>query len=172
MYALQDAVGEECVNRALRRFLAANRFGGPPYPTARELLTNLREESPPEAQDLISDLFEKITLYDNRVTSADCERLPDGRYRLALEVIARKLYADGRGVETETPINDWIDIGAFGKSGVLALERHRIDRTESRFELLLDDQPVRAGIDPFHKLIDRVADDNVKRVTMTDPTTP
>ncbi|MCP4656658.1 MAG: hypothetical protein GY856_14695, partial [bacterium] len=38
MYALQDYIGEEALNQALRRFLEAQTFQGPPYVTSPELL--------------------------------------------------------------------------------------------------------------------------------------
>ena len=33
------------------------------------------------------------------------------------------------------------------------------------FEVVVDEQPSRAGIDPYNKLIDRVSDDNTVAVT-------
>ncbi len=35
------------------------------------------------------------------------------------------------------------------------------------FELVVDERPVRAGIDPYNKLVDRNSDDNVKKVKET-----
>jgi hypothetical protein len=70
MYALRDAIGEDTVNGALRRFLERTRFRGAPYPTAEDLIAALREATPPDRRYLIEDLFETITLFDNRATAA------------------------------------------------------------------------------------------------------
>ncbi len=83
--------------------------------------------------------------------------------------------ADGQGVESEVLIDDWIDVGVFGErevdgerqETVLLLEKRRITGPEVTFELVVDERPVRVGIDPYNKLVDRNSDDNVKKVKET-----
>ena len=70
MYALQDAIGEENVNRALASYIKKVAFQEPPYTISRELLAEFRAVTPPEYQYLIEDLFETITLFENRAVSA------------------------------------------------------------------------------------------------------
>jgi hypothetical protein len=118
-------------------------------------------------------MFETITLFSNRVKSASYTPLDDGRYLVDLEVEARKLRADGSGVETEVEIDDWIDIGVFGeeKTGrrreqtVLLMQKRHITTSSMKLELVVDGLPVRAGIDPYNRLIDRDSDDNMKKVS-------
>ena len=47
----------------------------------------------------------------------------------------------------------------------LLLEKRRISSGETTVEVVVDERPVRAGIDPYNKLIDRESNDNVIRVT-------
>jgi hypothetical protein len=62
------ANGEDAVNRALRRLVAAYPFTVAPYPRSVDLIAMLREEAKTrEDQALITDLFERITLYDLKV---------------------------------------------------------------------------------------------------------
>ncbi|MGH7599845.1 MAG: hypothetical protein ACREOI_26110, partial [bacterium] len=90
---------------------------------------------------------------------------PEGKYKIALTVKAQKLRADTLGVETEIPIADWIDIGVLGKDGKeLYLQKHKINQPEMAFEIIVDELPVEAGIDPYVKMIDRNPDDNVKKM--------
>ncbi|MFM8375381.1 MAG: M1 family metallopeptidase, partial [Phenylobacterium sp.] len=65
MYLLRDQIGEAKVNAALRSLLARYAFKGAPYPTSRDLVDALRREVEDDAraQALVTDLFEKITLY-------------------------------------------------------------------------------------------------------------
>ena len=42
MYRLQDEIGEDAVNRALRHLLHDYAFKGPPYPTSAELVKDIR----------------------------------------------------------------------------------------------------------------------------------
>ena len=66
MYALQDYIGEDKVNEAIRGFLKQYAFKGPPYPTSLDLEGYFRKVTPPEYQYLFDDLFQNITLYDDR----------------------------------------------------------------------------------------------------------
>ena len=50
---------------------------------------------------------------------------------------------------------------------MLFLEKRHITEADVTFELVVDEKPVRAGIDPYNKLIDRNSDDNVKKVSRT-----
>ena len=78
--------------------------------------------------------------------------------------------ADGKGVETEVPLDDWIDVGVFGeKSGsaderILYLQKHHLTGPDLRIDVSVDALPARAGFDPYNKLIDRTPDDNVREV--------
>jgi hypothetical protein len=45
------------------------------------------------------------------------------------------------------------------------MEKRHITEPDMVFEIVVGEQPVRAGIDPYNKLIDRVSDDNVKKVS-------
>jgi aminopeptidase N len=166
MYALQDAIGEEAVNRALASLLRKWAFHGPPYPTSRDLLAEFRAVTPPQYQYLIADLFETITLYENRAVSATWQRRGDSRYEVKLTVEAKKLRADENGAQREVPMDDWIDIGVLGKDEKpLFLEKRRVAAGRSTYTLEVAEPPLRAGIDPIVKLVDRRPDDNTVAVT-------
>ena len=173
-YRLREEIGEAALNRALARFLQDKAFQQPPYTTSVELLDYIRAEAGPQHAELIADLFEKISFYDNRVLAAAASRRSDGKYALSLELKAAKLYSDGLGKETAGALDDWIEIGVFARAPgadesdekVLLLERKRVREGELKVELVVDELPYEAGIDPYNKLIDRVPADNRKRVEL------
>ena len=82
MYALQDYIGEDNVNAAIREFLKQYAFKGPPYPTSLDLESEFQKVTPPQYQYVFDDLFRNITLYDNRALSAEYTTLPDGKYQV------------------------------------------------------------------------------------------
>ncbi|HEY6619665.1 MAG TPA: M1 family aminopeptidase, partial [Steroidobacteraceae bacterium] len=174
MYLLKDQLGEETVNRALRHLLRDYSFKGPPYPRSRELVDYLREEAGPERQQLITDLFQKITLYDLKVAGVPhSSRRTDGRWDVTFDVEARKLYSDGKGVETEAPLDESIDIGVFtlppdnidfSSANVLSMQRQRVQSGRHTITVVVDKEPKFVGIDPYNKYIDRKPDDNVQKV--------
>jgi aminopeptidase N len=173
MYRLKQAVGEEAIDRAMRRMLAQYAFKAAPYPKSTDFLTMLRQEAGPQHDKLITDLFEKITIYDLRTNGVKAVKRPDGKYDVALDVEAHKYYADGKGRETETAMAEDVDLGAFlaepGKKGfdkskILSLGRHAVTSGKHTLHIVTDKAPTFAGIDPFNEWIDRNSDDNVKPV--------
>lgn len=173
-YALRDAIGEETFNRILSGFLDKWAFKGPPYPTTRDFLADLYAGTDEKYHPLIHDMFERIVFFDNRAVDATATRRPDGKYALTLKVHSEKLVATGKGKETGEPMDEIVDIGVFSRppggeesdEKVLYLEKHHITGTDNTIELVLDEEPYEAGIDPYNKLVDRSSGDNRKRVTV------
>jgi ABC-2 type transport system permease protein len=175
LYALSDYIGEDKLNLALHNFLLQYRYANGTgeqsglYPDTRQFVAALRAQTPPELQYYITDAFESIVLYDNKALSATVSETPDKKYKVTVTAQARKLKSDGNGVETPMPMNDFIDVGLFtGKKDhekVLYLKKEKFTAEKQTFEILVDQMPTRAGIDPQNKLIDRDADDNTMDVT-------
>lgn len=162
MYALQDYIGEDKVNAAIREFLKAYAFKGPPYPTSLDLESYFRKVTPAEYQQAFDDLFQNIVIYDNRALTADYVQRPDGKFDVHLTVEAKKFRADNRGQERAVAVDDWIDIGVLDGGGkYLYLQKHKIEQEKTDVTVTVDKLPAQAGIDPVDKLIDRNPDDNV-----------
>ena len=166
MYRLQDEIGEDAVDRALRHLLHDYAFKGPPYPTSLDLVKDIRAEAPADKQQLITDLFEKITLYDVKASNAVAKKRPDGRYDLTFTVDAKKVYADGHGHETAAPMNETLEVGAFdvdpngsgyNQGKVIAIQRVPIHSGVQSVSMVVSRAPKFAGVDPYSELIDRDA---------------
>ena len=128
MYGLQDLIGEDAVNQALRELVQQYGDRGAPYPTARVLVAALRRHTPEQFQYYLTDQFEEITLYENRVHSASARHRSDGRYDVTLELATHKFRADALGSEHEVPMNDWLPVGAVDAEGnAVVLEKRKID---------------------------------------------
>jgi ABC-type transport system involved in multi-copper enzyme maturation permease subunit len=171
MYYLKERIGEEAVNRALRKMIAQFAYAQPPYPTSHNLVDAFREETPEQYRYLIKDLFEDITLFSNRTLSAKSMKMPDGKYQVTIEVESKKFKADDQGNETEVPVDDWIEIGALAEAqknhhygNVLYRQVVKITGGKQTFQFELAEKPYEAGIDPMQMLIDRVPSDNLKKV--------
>lgn len=165
MNLLQDYLGEEVVNRALSNFLDDHAYTGPPYPRSVDLVPYFRNVCPQEFQYLITDLFERIVLYDNKVEDVYAIQLPDGRYDVTIDASVRKVVVEGLGTETEETPDDWIDFGVLNRDDeVLHVERRRIGESRVAVTLQVDEEPFLAGIDPLRKLIDKKPADNTRRV--------
>jgi ABC-2 type transport system permease protein len=166
MYAFQDAIGEENVNRALAAYIKKFAYQEPPYTTARDLIAEFRAVTPPQYQYFVTDLFETITLWENRAISATYKDKGNGKYDVTVKVSAKKVRADEDGKQTEVPMDDLVDIGVLGADDApLYLKKHRVKTGETTFTVEVAGKPIKAGIDPVIKLIDRRPDDNVVSVS-------
>ena len=166
-FALQDYISEDSVNAAFRRFNETWRFKDAPYPTSADLLKEIRKVTPDSMKYIIKDMFETITLFENKTDSAFYKEKGKDEFEVTLYTSAEKLRADSTGLETPLAINDWIDIGVYGKNkagqdSLLYLKKHKITKKENEFKILVKSKPRKAGIDPLHKLIDRHSNDNSK----------
>jgi ABC-2 type transport system permease protein len=175
MYRLKDVIGEDKVNAALRGLLKQYAFKGAPYPRSIDLIALFRQEAGPDPikQQLITDLFEKITIYDLRMVKAVSKKRADGRFDVTLTLSAKKNYADGKGKETATPMNEPVDIGLFAKEpgkkdftakDVLAMQRVMIKSGKATLSFVTNRAPAFAGIDPYNTMIDRNSDENIAKV--------
>lgn len=161
MYWLQDLVGEDVVNRGLKKYVAAVRFKGPPYTNSTELISYLRTEIPKEQRGVLEDLFETITIYDNRAVSGSMKQNAAGGWDVKVKVRAVKYRSDDKGNQAELEFEDVIEIGAIDDDGnALFLEKRRVAKGESELAFTVPSKPTRVGIDPLNKLVDRTSDDN------------
>ncbi|MEE4212823.1 MAG: M1 family aminopeptidase [Parvularcula sp.] len=175
MYLLRDQLGEEVVNRAITRMLEEWAYQSDPYPRSTDFLAILREEAGPEADDLITDLFERIVLFDVEVTNAEARQRSDGKWDLTLTLDAAKLVSDGAGNETEEPFALEMDLGIFsehprqvkdGTDHIIVMQRRMVESGEMTLELVVEKEPAFAGVDPYNKLIDRQPENNIVPVTV------
>jgi len=175
MYLLQERMGEDAVNRALRRFVDRYRFTVAPYPRSLDLIAYLRAEAnSPEDQGLITDLFERITLYDLKAVGPTAVRRADGKWDVTVPVTAKKFYANARGSETAAPLDERIQVGLFaadprgaqfGKSDVIRLGWQNVRSGTQAIHFVTDRKPAYAGVDPYDLFIDRNTADNVAPVS-------
>lgn len=163
MYTLADYIGEDKVNLALRNFLMQYRYANANnqvdavdhtrdvpqqmYPDTRQLIEALRAQTPPDLQYLIDDGFNRIVLYDNKAISARSQKLPDGKYKVEIEVQARKSQADGNGAESPMPLNDVIEVGVFDgekdDEKPISVRKERMTKEHATYTFIVDKQPTR-----------------------------
>ncbi len=173
-YRLRDEIGEDALNRALKRFLQDKAYQQAPYTTTKELLTYIREEAPQEKHALITDMFEKIVFYDNRVTEAKAVKRADGQWDVTMKLHLAKIEVDGKGKETPRVYDEPVEIAIFSRAAgakekdekVLFIEKRSLQGNTPSVTVMVKDKPFEIGVDPYNKLIDRVSKDNRKEISI------
>jgi ABC-2 type transport system permease protein len=164
LYALSQYIGKDRVDDALRSLLKKHGSGVPPLPTSLDLYRELQAVTPDSYQYLVRDLFEQNTFWEFETQWATAQQTAAGAWQVTLEVQARKLVVDEAGVETEVPMDDWIEVGVLDE-GEPYLQKHRIGSGKQTITVTVPQKPARAGIDPRHLLSDlEEMDKNVKKV--------
>lgn len=174
MYALQDYIGEDSVNVALQRLIADWGFGSLErngrYATTIDLVGYLRDVTSDSLQGVITDFFDKIILYENKVDEATYTEVSDDKYLVNLDINTKKMESDSLGFSTQIEIADWIDVGIYttddeGEEKLIYMKKHKFTQEETSIQIEVDQKPSSAGIDPLNKLIDRNPDDNTEKVS-------
>ena len=177
MYYLREMIGEDHVNVALRQILGEFGYHSAPYPTSWALVNALAAQTPPNYQYLMQDLFKDITIFSNRALSATAVKRADGKYTVTVVIQTHKYKADAKGNEVEVPMNDWIEVGALGAppkgfhyGAVLVRQLVHVvsgaTGATGTYTFVTDSLPDKAGVDPLLLLIDRIPDDNLKKVDL------
>lgn len=170
LYRLKTEIGTAIVNGALKKLVDRFKYSTSPYPRTTDFLEILRADAGPEHDGLISDLFEKITLYELKANSVKSVKRADGRFDVTIEVEAKKFHADGKGKETEAPMQENVPVGAFmvdptdpkfDRSQVLGYELKPIHTGKQSVTLITDKAPKFVAVDPYSIWIDRELKDNV-----------
>jgi ABC-2 type transport system permease protein len=176
LYALQDYIGENRLNEGFKRFADAAAFREKgPFATTNEWYSYIKASTPDSMKYFLEDSFEKITLYENRITKATAKALGKDQYQLTLDIDVKKLYYDKKGKEIATGKGqDLIEVGIFAEESTnakgmtqrvpLYLKKQWLKAGKQQISIVVKGKPIKAGIDPYNKLIDRVSDDNILNV--------
>jgi ABC-2 type transport system permease protein len=191
LYAMSDYLGEKNFNNILKGYVKEVAFQEAPYTNSIEFVNHIRRGTPEKFQYLIDDMFENITLYDNKVDKVTSKKLANGKYQVDITFLVskyrssekgKKIYKDENGKSLiqkgksdieSYPLNDFIEVGVFGaktKKGDFELEnelynkKYKIDKINNKVSIIVNEKPVEVGVDPYNKLIDTNSEDNRKKL--------
>ena len=192
-YALSDYIGEDVLNNALKTYVEKVKFQEPPYTTSIDMVNHIKAVTPDSLQYVIKDMFETITLYDNRIVDVSSTEMDNGKYKVDIEFNVSKYRNNEKGKryysevskdsitylseKNKNPIvsvqlEDYVDIGIFTeddtdgkkKERILYIEKHKITEINNKISIIVDEKPTEVGVDPFNKLIDTRSDDNRQKL--------
>lgn len=160
LYGMAELVGEDSVNLALSELLHRWAFkNGGPYPGAGDLYSALKAHTPDSLQYYLEDSWEKVTLYDNRVTDATVSPAKGGGYTVQIRFNIHKI-SDNQDIPN---LDDIVEIGVFEERTPLRLYRSRFTAGDHTLELHVNQKPTEVRIDPNNILPDVRYEDNRKR---------
>ena len=182
-WGLKQYMGEAEMQSAIRGFLEEYGSKGPPYPTTHQLVEYLRNAAPEDYQQLITDYWERITLWEMSIDDVKVTGSEDN-YTIGFTVkVDKKIASEETGKETsvteieEESLNEWVEIGFYDKDPKetlggdwIKLERVRITELETEMSFSFTEKPTHVLIDPRRLLIERNVDDNVQKIGKLEST--
>lgn len=193
LYALSDYIGEQKMNNTLKSYISKVAFQDAPYTNSIELVNEFKKATPDSLQYVINDMFETITLYDNRISNVTSKKMPNGKFQVTIQFEVSKYKADKEGKRifkdpkgktlkftrkgnkypTESfPLQDYVEIGIFSEQTIkgkktdkeLYLKKLKINTIDNTVVLMVNEKPTEVGVDPYNKLIDTNSDDNRRKL--------
>jgi ABC-2 type transport system permease protein len=166
LYELKDLIGEDSLNLALHEFRDAWAYRDKgPYAGGNDLYRYIQKHVPDSLKYYLIDSWEKITIYDNKILAATVKPIgKNDEYQVHVRLSVGKTYTDSAGEDRPVQeMNDLIDIGVFGSGNhPMYLKKHWFIAGEHDLNIVVKGKPLRVGIDPLGKLIDRQIGDNYK----------
>ena len=166
-YAIADLVGEETLNRILKKLVAHSP--DEEGVNTRKLLDWFAAELPAAQQRLVEDWMTRIVFYDLQIAGSRATENPDGSYSVTVQLVTRRHLSDGLGNETPLPINESLQIACYSQypdgsdpsANTLYHQAHHFDREESSLTFRVGRKPAYIAIDPEILRIDRNRGDNL-----------
>ncbi len=158
LYQVQQLIGEENVNRALRNVFAAHAYPKSP-PSSFDLVSELQKQAPDELKEKIGELFKRVILYDLSIKHVAVTQTSAG-YKIAFDAEVHKYEEDGKGRKTEIPMQEQAGVAAVSEKGQSATEYFTPVNNKINGVLFTKEKPFRLIIDPELLLIDQFQWDN------------
>lgn len=154
LYALDNYLGSDIFDKAIKALIEKFAFQSNPYPTSKDFIDYLLQFSPENLHYFIDDHLNKITLYKAEINTATYERDENLNYQADISLEINKFYSDENGKETITQMNDIIEIGIYNsKDKELHLEKVKLVHGENKLSFKLKRKPKYIVIDPYYHII-------------------
>ena len=184
-WGLRKTIGEETVNRAMKNLIDEFGYSGSPYPTSLDVVRHLKKASPNEYHQLISDYWDRITLWKLEYAEEDPVLIlknQNGSFNVTLNIkVDKRVTSEKDGKDAPVfdiigvNLDELIEVGFYTEDPTkklggdwFAKERVRISKVESQVSFTLDKRPTHILLDPQRLLIERDHKDNLHEVQNAD----
>ncbi|EDP70854.1 hypothetical protein FBALC1_08843 [Flavobacteriales bacterium ALC-1] len=168
MTALRDLIGEETLNKVIKKLADKHRDKVELEVTTLEFLNALYRVAEPEHHALIDDWFKKVITYDLSIEDSSYKLLSDGTYEISVKVKSKRFKVSDTGEMTPISINEPIKIGVFNThpsnvkddDSMLYYESNQISQELTEIKINVKEKPSYIAIDPFGTRSDENFTDN------------
>lgn len=170
LYSTATQLGTGQLNRALKNYLDALRSRtAPPFTRADEFVHALTGGNTDQSNiAFLNQTFQTVTTYDYKLKQAVALVQNGNRFKLQLDIEARKFQANAGDNRVETGMREPLEVAIYtaGNNEPRIVKTPAISTGSNRVELQLEDKPARVQLDPRRLLVDRNQMDNTATVRM------
>ena len=149
---LSHYLGKEKLHVFLKGFLNTYK-DKPTYPTATDLIDELKSKTPDSLDYLIGDYFETVTIHDTKIISATVNQN---------EVAIHFEFSKYRNENEALPVLDYVEIGFYDKKDeLISIEQILINSKDNRHQFYLKESPSKIVLDPNLLLIEKNTENNI-----------
>jgi hypothetical protein len=132
-----------------------------------DLIEYFRNVTPDSLHYVIRDLFETITLYENKITQAEYQMVSNDLYEVSITLDLHKHQFDSAGIAHQVKINEWVDLSIYeevegGTEKLIYSKEIHVTNKITKVKMQVDKKPGKCVLDPKRKTMDREFDDNSK----------
>ncbi len=172
MLALKELIGEQNINKVLKKMVAKHRSEREPTATSVEFINELYLVSPTKYHSLIDDWMKRIITYDLKIEDTNVQKINEHKYEITASIFAKRFETQKDGEANLIEINEPIQVGVFNQhpkniaseKPILYLEDHQIDQEKMEIKIIVKELPTYISIDPFGTRSDKNRIDNLKRL--------
>lgn len=166
---IEDLIGQDNLLTAIRTFLDARRYQPAPYATVLDLQDAILAQTSAPDQAIVRELFNQVITYQVGVTDAVATPLPDGTFKVDLQLDAQKFYTRNLGQQDSAPLDIPVTITLENQAGeIIYNQKHWLDQQYAIVSLTTNERPTFAAIDPNYVLPSAFLQDNRRPIRMQD----
>ncbi|MDY7023259.1 MAG: peptidase, partial [Cyanobacteriota bacterium] len=145
---IENLIGQDALLAGIQDFLQTYRYQPEPYPTVLDLQNAILKQTSPANQEIIRDLFANVVTYQVGLADAVYESLPNGKYKVKLNVEAQKIYTKDLGQQESTVLDFPVQVSLLNQNREpIFSEPYKIYDQQATLEIILDEQPIYAAVD-------------------------
>lgn len=172
MNALEQLISEESINRALSTFIkdwnsknGIQRLIQDRFPVSTDLLNIIYAETPDSLKARVSELFESVMVYKNKVNTVKATETNSGEFRLSVDIELEKIDESDAKLPVKKEFSQPIQIGFYstksnGEKALIAMEWISAKPGPQIIEVTFPRKPDVVILDPTMTLLDNNILDN------------
>ncbi|MEM8718503.1 MAG: peptidase [Cyanobacteria bacterium P01_G01_bin.39] len=162
---VEDIIGQEALISSIREFLVENSFKNPPYATIIDLQAKILAKADNTESLIIEELFNKVITYQVGIADAVYQPLPNGKYKIVLDLEGQKIYTTELGKQDFSNLDFPVTITLQDAEGQeVYRQKHQLPQQQTTLELTIDKLPTTAAIDPDYVLPSAFLQNNIKPI--------